>query len=93
MVESSLTCNRIGLLRNLTFLPYIVASIYGAHICAEGSVSMRLSCAESESLLDLYLVPLRQSRDLVVGQMRDQVLSDDLQVRLLQRSRNPLQNG
>ena len=24
MVESSLTCNRIGLLRNLTFLPYIV---------------------------------------------------------------------
>ena len=44
-------------------------------------------------LLDLYLVPLRQSRDLAVGQMCDQVLSDDLQVRLLQRSRNPLQHG
>src|ERR1700678_4066840 len=43
-------------------------------------------------LLRLYLMPLRQSRDLAVGEMTDQVFGDRQQVGLLERSRYTLEN-
>src|ERR1017187_5563151 len=44
-------------------------------------------------LLGLYLVPLCQSRDLVVGEMADQVVCDRQQIGLLRRSRHTLKDG
>jgi hypothetical protein len=43
-------------------------------------------------LLGLYLVPLRQSRNLAVGEMADQLMANREQVGLLQRSRYALEN-
>ena len=47
----------------------------------------------SRVLLDLYSVPLCERWDLVVRQVSDRVLSDYLEVGLLQWGRNPLQKS
>ena len=45
----------------------------------------------SRALLDLYFVPLCERRDFVVGQVLHHILSNDLQVCLLQWGRSTLQ--
>ena len=54
---------------------------FGLVICAD-LLGQKFLCGR-RVLLRLYLVPLRQSRDLAVGEMADQVVGDRQQVGLL----------
>ena len=61
--------------------------VVGAHLLGQ-----KLLCGRGV-LLCLHLVPLRQSRNLAVGKVADQVMGNCQQVGFLQRSRHALEDG
>src|SRR3984957_5570254 len=60
--------------------------VIGAHLLGQ-----KLLCGRGV-LLYLHLMPLRQSRDLAIGKMANQVVGNRQQVALLQRSRDALED-